>query len=150
VEICDSWLNFENFKNWAERNGYTDELTIDRIDVNGNYEPNNCRWVDRKIQQRNQQKLRKNNTTGYRGVSKHQKGFIVQITVSNKNKYLGVTNTAEDGALLYDCYIIKNNLEHTKNFEYSTDAIGFIQQVDQVDFRTAVEIVGGFVNLRVA
>lgn len=54
ITICDEWLNDkENFFKWAINNGYKDDLTIDRIDVNGNYEPNNCRWVDVATQNRN-------------------------------------------------------------------------------------------------
>lgn len=54
IIICDEWLNdFINFYNWAIENGYNDALSIDRIDVNGNYEPDNCRWANKKIQSRN-------------------------------------------------------------------------------------------------
>lgn len=53
VSVCSEWDNFDNFKNWALDNGYSEELTIDRINVNGNYEPSNCRWVDIKTQCRN-------------------------------------------------------------------------------------------------
>lgn len=48
ISICAEWLtSFENFYNWAVSNGYQNHLTIDRIDVNGNYEPNNCQWITR-------------------------------------------------------------------------------------------------------
>lgn len=54
VIICDEWMNdYINFKNWSLSNGYSDNLTIDRINVNGNYEPSNCRWVDMKTQMNN-------------------------------------------------------------------------------------------------
>lgn len=54
ITICQEWLDdFMNFYNWAINNGYADNLSIDRIDVNGNYEPKNCRWADNKTQGRN-------------------------------------------------------------------------------------------------
>ena len=53
IKICDEWrYSFKTFYEWAIKNGYTDSLTIDRINVNGNYEPNNCKWSS-KIEQAN-------------------------------------------------------------------------------------------------
>lgn len=60
IKICQEWLDdFMNFYNWAIGNGYQENLTIDRIDVNGNYEPDNCRWLSNLEQQRNKQNNRK-------------------------------------------------------------------------------------------
>lgn len=54
ITVCQEWQDdFMNFYNWAMANGYADNLTIDRIDVNGNYEPSNCRWITQKTQQNN-------------------------------------------------------------------------------------------------
>lgn len=53
ITVCKEWSNYCVFRDWALSNGYKDNLTIDRIDVNGNYEPSNCRWVDWTTQARN-------------------------------------------------------------------------------------------------
>lgn len=65
IKVCDEWLkDFMSFYNWAINNGYKEDLTIDRIDVDGNYEPSNCRWVNKKIQSRN---TRRNHYITYNG-----------------------------------------------------------------------------------
>lgn len=65
IIICDEWMSsFENFYQWAMKHGYHHDLTIDRINTNGNYEPSNCQWLTLQEQQTN-----KNNTVyvNYKG-----------------------------------------------------------------------------------
>lgn len=53
IKVCDEWKIFPNFYEWAMNNGYREELTLDRIDSNKNYSPDNCRWADRFVQNSN-------------------------------------------------------------------------------------------------
>jgi hypothetical protein len=54
IVVCDEWKSsFDAFQQWAMQNGYADNLTIDRINVDGNYEPQNCRWITMFEQQQN-------------------------------------------------------------------------------------------------
>jgi hypothetical protein len=59
IKICDEWVNnYPAFETWANANGYNENLTIDRIDVNGNYCPNNCRWITKQEQGYNKRNSR--------------------------------------------------------------------------------------------
>ena len=112
ITICEEWLDIHNFYDWAMDNGYSEGLSIDRIDNDGNYEPSNCRWTTRTIQTRNQ-RIYKNNTSGYKGVSYHKGNnkYQAQIVVNKKSIYIGTFPTAVEGAIAYNNYIIENNLE---------------------------------------
>ena len=70
ITYCQEWERFEPFKDWAMKNGYQDNLTIDRIDVNGNYEPDNCRWATAKEQANN---MRTNRLLSYNGETHNMK-----------------------------------------------------------------------------
>lgn len=117
IKVCDRWLNVENFIEDMYPS-YKDGLTLDRIDIDGNYEKDNCRWATKTVQSRNTTKLYKRNTSGYRGVGyiKKNKNYRARIVINYKDVHLGVFNTALEAAKAYDKYIIENNLEHTRNF----------------------------------
>lgn len=64
ITVCEDWKDFAVFREWATANGYRDDLTIDRIDNDGNYCPENCRWANRFVQANN---TRKNHFLTYNG-----------------------------------------------------------------------------------
>lgn len=59
ITICDEWLDYNVFSNWAIYNKYINGLTIERIDVNGNYCPENCCWIENKYQGQNTRKVKR-------------------------------------------------------------------------------------------
>jgi hypothetical protein len=89
-------------------------LTIDRIEGDKGYYPDNCRWVTQSIQVQNTRNIKSNNTSGYRGVSfnKTKEKWQASIGLNNKQIYLGTFNTAEEAAEAYINYVKENNTEH--------------------------------------
>jgi len=65
IQVCLAWRDFVVFHDWALANGYDDNLTLDRKDNNGNYEPDNCRWATEREQARNR---RSNIRYSYNGI----------------------------------------------------------------------------------
>ena len=86
IRVCDEWLNSENnydglknFHDWAMSHGYKEGLTIDRIDVNGNYTPDNCRWVSRQEQAWNRRDTRRT-IDGY-SVAQYSHEYGIDATI---------------------------------------------------------------------
>lgn len=108
------WEEFINFyEDMVE--GYEENLELDRINVNGNYNKRNCRWTTRSVNCNNQRVTGK--TSKYKGVnkSKSKTKFAAAISVNNIRIYLGNFTIEEDAARAYDKFIEDNNLEYTTN-----------------------------------
>lgn len=84
IFVCDSWKSYENFRDWANANGYTDKLTIDRINNNLGYNPLNCRWVDDFTQANNK---RNNHIVIYNGQSKTLSEWANYLQIPYKTLY---------------------------------------------------------------
>jgi len=63
IKVCAGWHNATTFIKWALTNGYQNNLTLDRRENNGNYEPSNCRWVTMKVQRHNRREVANENRT---------------------------------------------------------------------------------------
>jgi hypothetical protein len=84
ITICDEWVNdFKAFYYWATNNGYEDVFTIDRINVNGNYEPSNCRWAT-VVEQGNN----KRNNLLFDGISLRRFCILNNLNYKTEHAYL--------------------------------------------------------------
>ena len=123
ITVCEEWLDVRNFVSWAEQTHPNIEgLSLDRIDVDGNYEPNNCRWADASTQALNQ-RMKGNNTSGFVGVAyrKDNNKWSASITIDCKVVFLRCFKTKEEAVEARDNYIIQNNLPHKLSSDYNKD-----------------------------
>lgn len=97
IKVCDEWMDkkegHSNFQKWAVENGWEEGRSIDRIDVNGNYEPSNCRWATPEEQANNR---RNNNYITINGVTKTTSEWARQIGIS-QNAFTGRINSGWTG-----------------------------------------------------
>jgi len=83
ITFCDEWKEFKAFEIWAKSSGYSDDLTIDRIDNLGNYSPENCRWANMEVQGNNR---RTNRYVEYKGKTYTVSRFCKKYNI-NKNSF---------------------------------------------------------------
>ena len=118
INVCEEWLDIKIFIEWAEAtHPNTEGLSLDRIDNDKGYSPENCRWADKTIQAINR-RIMKSNTSGYVGVTSNGANWTARITVNNKRVCLGTFFTKKEAAQARDTYIIENKLPNKLSTEY--------------------------------
>ena len=123
IKVCKEWEeSYEAFKEWALSNGYSEELTLDRIDGRLNYTPDNCRWATYSIQAINKGKSIRN-TSGHVGVSydKSKGKWVGYVTHNGKQVGTGSSTDLLTAVNLRQMYIQKHNLiDYKENAKYDT------------------------------
>ena len=105
IKVCDEWRNsFLTFYN--DMGDIPEGMSLDRIDVNGNYDPSNCRWATYSEQNINK-RISKNNKTGYKGISyvSSRKKYRVDININGKSIYIGMFTTIKDALNAKEKYV---------------------------------------------
>lgn len=107
ITYCVEWTTFEPFMEWALSHGYSDDLTLDRIDNNGNYTPENCKWSTQAEQAAN--KTYRKNKWGYTGVReriyKDNHSYIAVLQRNNKYYYVGIYKTPYEAHIAREKFI---------------------------------------------
>ena len=120
ITVCDEWLDIKKFIAWCEAT-YPNikDMSLDRIDNDKGYSPENCRWANKLVQATNQ-RIKYTNTTGVSGVvwDVTRGKWRAQISVNYTNKNLGRYLTLEEAIQARDNYIIENKLPHKLSTEY--------------------------------
>ena len=115
ITVCEEWLNVSNFVAWCDLTYPSiEDATLDRIDNDKGYSPENCTWSDKTTQAINQ-RMQKNNKSGYVGVTYHKKGIAKwhsSIGINHKVIHIGSFIMKEEAVLARDNYIIENGLPH--------------------------------------
>ncbi|MEE5149087.1 hypothetical protein V2J91_23615 [Pseudomonas alliivorans] len=113
VTLCDEWMSFEPFMEWSLANGYTDELTLDRIESSKGYEPSNCRYADYNVQAANR-RISLKNSSGHVGVYRQAGKWVAKVQWKRKQIHLGRYDDIDDAVKARNDYLIARDLPHTR------------------------------------
>ena len=140
ITMCNEWANsFDSFYEWSMKNGWAEGLSIDRRDNEKGYSPDNCRWAHTSTQAANQRRENKG-ITGYIGVQVNigrdgnpNGNYRASIKWKNVNYGLGNSKDIIYLAKMYDSFIEKYNLPHTKNnvLEYNEYVAPISKNIDE-------------------
>lgn len=121
IKVCDEWMNNPmSFIKWSLENGWKKGLTIDRIDPDKDYSPDNCRWVNYHVQSANAS-MQINNKSGYIGVYYDGFSWVSIINVNKIQYYIGSFNSKREAVEARNKFIIKNGLTEYKIQEWKGD-----------------------------
>jgi hypothetical protein len=110
ILICEEWREFPIFLEWALSAGYEKKFVIDRIDVDGHYCPENCRWIDRSKSSFNKRKR------DDFGIQYSYKKYYITIVRHNVHYYLGAFNSLQEAKDVRDTFLL--SLEYGWELEY--------------------------------
>ncbi len=106
IKVCDLWLNEpKRFYEWAMDNGFNNSLEIDREDNNGNYEPSNCRFVTRKVNQQNKRLYKVKGS-----IQKQGRGYRIRVA----NIDYGYADTLHYANIKMEAIVKKINIERNR------------------------------------
>jgi len=120
ITVCFEWRNdFVAFFDWAIKKGWKKGLTIDRIDNDGNYTPENCEFITKSENCRKTRLIHSTNTSGYRGVSLNKASGKYQsyYMLNQKHFHLGHFDTAKEAAMARDKAVVENDIDLPLNFK---------------------------------
>ncbi len=120
ITVCTEWLDIKNFVDWVDnKSNWEEGLTLDRIDNDKGYSPDNCTFSTKTIQSINQRQ-QSNNTSGYVGVTwdKRRNKWSARVHIFKRGKHIGYYLNKEEAVQARDKYILENNLPHKLSTEY--------------------------------
>ena len=123
IILCKEWLDVANFVAWCELTHPNIEgVSLDRINNDKGYSPENCRWIDATTQNINR-RISKNNKSGYVGINYHKgkSKWCASVGVNYKLLHIGCFPTKEEAVQARDNYIIENNLPHKLSTDYKRE-----------------------------
>ena len=121
IKVCKRWLKIENFIEDMYPS-FKEGLSLDRIDNDKGYSPDNCRWANQSTQINNTRTLISTNTSGYVGIwyRKDRNKYAAELKINNKKVSIGCYKNKEVAMLMREIYIIENNLKNKRNLKNET------------------------------